>query len=77
MQNTVTHTAGLTATRKFVVKQRNLPYSNNFVQVGEAKVEGTNVYVLVQCTEDSAEPSRLYACIYSLSGILQDCASVN
>lgn len=79
MLNTITYPANNAAKqRKFVVSKRNLPYKNNFTQLSAAVFEDSiTVRVLVQCTADSREPGRIYACLYNIAGSLQGCVSIN
>lgn len=79
MLNTIVYTANNAnaSQRKFVVSKRNLPYKNNFVQLSAAMFDDAiTLRVLVQCTEDSREPGRVYACLYNVAGSLQGCVSV-
>lgn len=56
------------------------PFSNKFiVRRAEFEVyEGVEeLHVIALCTEDSAEPGRLYSVNYSLQGELMACTTLN
>jgi hypothetical protein len=78
MQNTITFNAV-----SFAVNKRNRPWGNNFVQTQHAAtaVRTRNgrdaVAVYVKCTADSREAGRVYYCVYTLKGTLQECCTVN
>lgn len=83
MQNTISFT--LPATQKqisFAVNKKNRPYSNNFTFMGIKRFLRTRngrdaVSVLVKCTEDSQEAGRIYYCVYTYSGTLLECSTIN
>lgn len=83
MQNTISFT--LPSNNKqisFKVNAKNLPFSNNFTLMGIKRFLRTRngrdaVSVLVKCTTNSLEPGRIYYCVYTYSGTLIECCTVN
>jgi hypothetical protein len=75
MQNTITcNNITFTATKA------NKPFSNNFVQLDSAIVQykgKDEIFATVQCTKDSREEGRIYACTFSMKGKLLGCYTIN
>ena len=83
MQNTIAFTLPSNAKQiSFTVNKKNLPYSNNFELMGIKRFLRTRngrdaVSVLVKCTQDSLEPGRIYYCVFTYTGTLVECFTVN
>jgi hypothetical protein len=83
MQNTISFTQLSTQKQiSFTVKGKNRPFSNNFTLMGIKRFLRTRngrdaVSVLVKCTNDSIEAGRIYYCVYTYSGTLIECCTVN
>jgi len=78
------HLVGGTNAPKYTnsIKVKEKPFNNNFTQEKYIKTiktsNGLDAYVVVvKCTDDSAEPGRLYACTYTTTGRMLDCYTLN
>jgi hypothetical protein len=64
----------------FKVTSKNRPFGNKFVQQ-QAKIvqyKGVDeVSAVVLCVKGSKEPGRLYACIFSITGEMIACNTLN
>jgi len=72
MQANVISTPSVT----FTVTRKNRPFGNNFV-VQRASMQANEIEAVVECTKDSREPGRTYYCIYTTSGVLLACNTLN
>ena len=75
MQNKIT-----AAQYSFTVTPKNRPFSNNFVQMtGEVQMYkgAPEVHAAVECTANSNEPGRVYKCIFTPTGKLLECWTLN
>lgn len=80
MQNTITLQHNNSTLTFTVTKKANKPFSNNFTQVSARIVqyEGQDeVLAQVLCTNNSREPGRTYAVVYSLQGEMMGCNTTN
>jgi hypothetical protein len=63
-----------------VTKKSNKPFSNNFLMLDSKITQYAGqdeITALVECTADSKEEGRIYACIFSTTGDLVACNTVN
>ena len=74
MQNTVT-----VSPFSFTVTNKNRPFGNNFKTLLAlvSTMQANEIEAVVECTKDSKEPGRTYYCIYSTTGTLLSCSSLN
>ena len=72
MQANVISTPSVT----FTVTNKNRPFGNDFV-VQRVSQQADEIEAVVECTKDSREPGRTYYCIYSTSGTLLACNTLN
>ena len=63
----------------FTATNKNRPFGNNFV-VLKALVSAfvpSEIEAVVKCTANSKEPGRTYYCIFSTTGTLLSCNTLN
>ncbi len=63
----------------FTATAFNRPFGNNFVALKTvpSPFRKNEIEAVVECTKDSKEPGRTYYCIYSTSGTLLACNTLN
>jgi len=63
----------------FTVTNKNRPFGNNFKTLLAlvSPMQANEIECVVECTKDSKEPGRTYYCIYSTSGTLVSCNTLN
>ena len=63
----------------FTVTNKNRPFGNNFVvqKAVVSTMQANEIECVVKCTTNSKEPGRTYYCIYSTSGTLLSCNTLN
>ena len=63
----------------FTVTSKNRPYSNNFKTLLAlvSTMQANEIEAVVECTKDSKEPGRTYYCIYTTTGSLLSCTTLN
>jgi|LauGreSuBDMM15SN_2_FD.fasta_scaffold773075_1 hypothetical protein len=75
MQNTV-----VVAPYSFkVTKTKNKPFGNNFntIKAIVSTMQANEIECVVKCTANSKDPNRSYYCIYSTSGELLACNTLD
>jgi hypothetical protein len=63
----------------FTVTNKNRPFGNNFKTLLAlvSPMQANEIEAVVECTKDSKEPGRTYYCIYSTTGTLVSCNTLN
>ena len=63
----------------FKVKNSQRPFGNNFKTLLAlvSPMQANEIEAVVECTKNSKEPGRTYYCIYSTSGTLLSCTTLN
>lgn len=64
---------------KFTATPFNRPFGNNFKTLLAlvSPMQANEIECVVECTKDSKEPGRTYYCIYTFSGTLVSCSTLN
>jgi hypothetical protein len=64
---------------KFTATAFNRPFGNNFKTLLAlvSPMQANEIEAVVECTKNSKEPGRTYYCIYSTSGTLLSCTTLN
>ena len=63
----------------FTVTPFNRPFGNAFkvLKAVVSSMRKNEIECVVECTKDSKEPGRTYYCIYTTSGTLLSCNTLN
>ena len=64
---------------KFTATAFNRPFGNSFkvLKALVSTMQANEIECVVECTKDSKEPGRTYYCIYSTTGSLLSCNTLN
>ena len=63
----------------FTATAFNRPFGNSFKTLLAlvSPMQANEIEAVVECTKDSKEPGRTYYCIYTTSGTLVSCTTLN